>query len=82
VSDTVAAPIFTAATPNGSKDYGLFGLMTAATRGELIDLPEMAVQRKRRNAQDEERKHCSSHCGPPNVAETALNRTVERDGPD
>jgi hypothetical protein len=42
VSDTVAAPIFTATTPSGRKDYGLFGLMATATRGELIDLPRMA----------------------------------------
>jgi hypothetical protein len=30
VSDTVAAPIFTAATANGRKDYGLFDLLAAA----------------------------------------------------
>jgi hypothetical protein len=46
VSDTVAAPIFTAATANGRKDYGLFDLMAVATRGELIDLPAMAVHQR------------------------------------
>jgi hypothetical protein len=44
--DTVAAPIFTAATANGRKDYGLFDLMAAATRGGLIDLPGMAVHQR------------------------------------
>jgi hypothetical protein len=42
MSDTVAAPIVTAATTNGRKVYGLFDLMAAAIRGELIDLPGMA----------------------------------------
>ena len=30
------------------------------------------VSRERRNAQDKQRKHCSSHCGPPNVQEPLL----------
>src|SRR6266849_2193990 len=30
------------------------------------------VSRERRNAQNEQRKHCSSHCGPPNVQEPLL----------
>jgi hypothetical protein len=46
VSDTVAAPIFTAATATGRKDYGLFDLMAAATRGELIDLSDMAAHQR------------------------------------
>jgi putative ABC transport system substrate-binding protein len=47
VSDTVAAPIFTATTAaDGRKEYGLFGLMAAAARGELIDLPGMAAHQR------------------------------------
>jgi hypothetical protein len=46
VSDTVAAPIFTASTTHGRKDYGLFDLMAAATRGELIDLSGMAAHQR------------------------------------
>jgi hypothetical protein len=46
VSDTVAAPIFTATTTDGGQNYGLFDLMAAATRGELIDLPGMAVHQR------------------------------------
>jgi hypothetical protein len=46
VSDTVAAPIFTATTANGRKDYGLFDLMAAATGGELVDLPRMASHQR------------------------------------
>jgi hypothetical protein len=42
VSDTVATPIFAATTADGRKNYGLFDLMAAATRGELVDLPGMA----------------------------------------
>jgi hypothetical protein len=46
VSDTVAAPIFAATTANGRKDHGLFDLMAAATRGELVDLPGMASHQR------------------------------------
>jgi hypothetical protein len=46
MSDAVAAPIFLATTTNGRKDLGLFDLMAAATRGELIDLPGMAVHQR------------------------------------
>jgi hypothetical protein len=42
----VADPIFTATTANGRKDFGLFDLMGAATRGGLIDLPGMAVHQR------------------------------------
>jgi hypothetical protein len=46
VSDTVAGPIFIARTINGTKDYGLFDLMAAATQGGLIDLPSMAAHQR------------------------------------
>ena len=46
MSDTVASPIFTATTADGRKDYGLFGLLAAASRGEVIDLPTMAVHQR------------------------------------
>ena len=46
MSDTVAAPIFAVTTANGRKDYGLFDLMAAATRGELVDLPGMASHQR------------------------------------
>jgi hypothetical protein len=46
VSNTVAAPIFAATTENGRKEYGLFDLMAAATRGGLIDLPGMAAHQR------------------------------------
>jgi hypothetical protein len=48
VSDNVADPIFRATTANGRKDYGLFGLMAAAIRGEreLIDLQGMAAHQR------------------------------------
>ena len=42
MSDTVAAPIFMATTADGRKNYGLFGLLAAAARGEVIDLPQRA----------------------------------------
>jgi hypothetical protein len=46
VSDTLAAPIFTATTTSGRKNYSLFDLMAAAARGGLIDLPGMAVHQR------------------------------------
>jgi hypothetical protein len=46
MSDTVAGPIFAAVTSTGGKSYGLFGLMAAAARGELVDLPGMAAHQR------------------------------------
>jgi hypothetical protein len=46
MSNTVAAPIFAATTANGTKDCGLFALLAAAARGEIIDLPGMAAHQR------------------------------------
>jgi hypothetical protein len=46
VSETVADPIFTVSTTNGRRESGLFGLMAAVARGELIDLPGMAAHQR------------------------------------
>jgi hypothetical protein len=42
----VASPIFTASTADCRKTYGLFGLFAAAVRGEVIDLPWMAIHQR------------------------------------
>src|SRR5262249_48999643 len=43
---SVADPIFSASTSTGNREYGLFGVMAAAARGELVDLPRMAVYQR------------------------------------
>jgi len=46
LSNSVAAPIFSVTTTGSIKSYGLFGLLAAAARGELIDLPAMAAHQR------------------------------------
>ncbi len=42
----VTDPIFTADTPAGAKEFGLFELLASAVRGELADLPRMAAHQR------------------------------------
>jgi hypothetical protein len=46
LSETAAAPIFTVTTADGRKAYGLFGLLAAIARGEVVDLPDMAAHER------------------------------------
>jgi len=46
LSNSVAAPIFTVSTAGSIKSYGLFGVLAAAARGELLDLPGMAAHQR------------------------------------
>jgi hypothetical protein len=46
VPNTVADCIFTVALRSGQTSCGLFGLMAAAARGELLDLPGMAAHQR------------------------------------
>jgi hypothetical protein len=46
LSNSVAAPIFAVTTAEGTKTCGLFGVLAAAARGELVDMPSMAAHQR------------------------------------
>jgi hypothetical protein len=46
VPNTVADCIFTVALHSGRTSFGLFGIMAAVARGELLDLPGMAAYQR------------------------------------
>jgi hypothetical protein len=46
LSNSVAAPVFTATTAEGVKSYGLFELLATASQSRLIDLSGMAAHQR------------------------------------